>query len=261
MSGWLWAVLVLGAYGFYRARWAEPGRWVVERHTVPLPSLPPSLDGLEIIHLTDLHLAGAMGDREHALIETLRNLPAPVVAFTGDYVHEDGALANLVPLLMEIGKDKQAFAVLGDGDYQVPGRARRLLPVLEGAGVVPLLNRAVTLSAGGGRLWLVGLDDPSGTGSQQGAAEAFREVATGEPVVALAHSPAMAQEALARGAHLVLTGHTLGSRRGPRGLVRQGPGWLYGNRGWGTPGSGLRLFNPPEIAVLRLVKAPEGAAG
>lgn len=278
MGGWWAGVLaVLAVYILYRAFWGEPNRWVVERHTVPIPSLPSSLDGMEIVHLSDLHLGGRVRDREHQLVELVRSLPAPVLVVTGDFLREDAALGNLVPLLMEMGRDKQAFAVFGDEDYKMPGRVGRLVSVLEGAGVTPLQHRAVTLSArdggaagaGKGKLWLVGLD--YGALRHPGAGSPFAGVEPGGPVVALVHEPSAAAAAIQEGAHLVLAGHTLGGRirlpvasalldrlragGGPRrGLVRYAGGWVYVNRGWGTPGLQLRLFSPPEVAVLRLVK-------
>jgi len=302
VSGWwIAALLVAAAYGLYRAFYVEPNRLVLERRTVPVPGLPPGLDGLEVVHLSDLHLGGRVGDREHRLVEAVRSLRAPVLVFTGDFLEEDGALGNLVPLLMEMTRDKRVFAVLGNADYARPRRTERLVAVLEGAGVTLLRNRAVTLSAqpaegrrggkggvanparggeeGGaashdGRLWLVGIDDPV-TGRAD-LDQAFAEVEPGGPVVALVHSPDAALPAIARGASLVLCGHTHGGqinvpllgpvhtatrvgRRLARGLVPVPGGSVYVNRGVGMTRIAARFLCPPEIAVLTLVRGEEEA--
>lgn len=254
MSGWLAAAVAAATlYLLVRALVLEPGQLVVERVAVTIPGLPPQLDGLEMVQVSDLHLRGRVGEREHRLVQWVRSQPAPVLVLTGDFVQEDAAVANLVPLLMEMTQGKQAFAVLGNHDVQPPGRLKRLLPVLEGAGIKVLNNVAVTLtaqpddrqavakapaagaSAGPGfahreswgspkagpqRLWLVGLDDPhSGRADVE---QAFAPVAAGEPVVVLAHSPDAAPAVAQRGAHLLLCGHTHGGQVNLPGI---GPLW------------------------------------
>lgn len=297
MSGWLAVALAVALYLLVRARYWEPRQLAVERVEVAIPGLPPGLDGLEILHVSDLHLQGRVDDREHLLVQRVRSHPAPVLVFTGDFVQEDAAVGNLVPLLMEMTQGKRAFAVLGNHDVKPPGRLKRLVPVLEGAGITLLNNVAVTLtaqpdsppsdfrsagsrSAGAdpaappGRLWLVGLDDLySGRADVE---EAFAPVPPGEPVVVLAHTPDVAPAAARRGAHLLLCGHTHGGqvnlpligplwtasrmgRRLGRGLRRLGETWVYVHRGYGWSMLPLRLFCPPELAVIRLRRAePEG---
>src|SRR5690625_4613759 len=134
MSGWWIAALVLAvANVVYRAFQREPNRLVVEEHTVPVANLPAALEELEILHVSDLHLSGRMGDRERHLIDIVRSSDAPVLVLTGDFIAEDAALGQLVPILMEMTKGKQAFAVLGDEDYSSPGRLKHLLSVIEGS--------------------------------------------------------------------------------------------------------------------------------
>src|SRR5690554_6505243 len=109
---WLAAGVLLVLYVAYRGTRIEPARAVIERHTLAVPGLPPSLDGMEIVHVSDLHLSGQLGDREHRLIQWERSHPAPVAVFTGDFIADDGAWGHLVSMMMEMTRGKQAFAVL-----------------------------------------------------------------------------------------------------------------------------------------------------
>jgi len=272
------ALLVL-LYVVYRGRTIEPSRVVVERHTLAVPGLPPALDGMELVHISDLHLSGHLGDQERRLVQWIRSHPAPVAVFTGDFIAADGAWGHLVSMMMEMTRGKRTFAVLGDQDY-ASGRSTRLVAALEGCGITVLRNRAVTLSAQAedgspgyardeDKLWLVGLDDPV-TGRADVEA-AFADVKEGAPVVVLCHSPEAAPEAIRRGARLVLAGHTLGGKVrlpvvGPlgrvasglrgfdRGLVVHEGAHVYVNRGFGTPQPVFRWGAPPEVAVLKLVR-------
>lgn len=89
-------------------------------------------------------------------------------------------------------------------------------------------------------------------------------------VVALAHSPAVVEDAVKRGAGLVLAGHTHGGkvrlpgigplmappgveRRFAGGMARWSGASVFVNSGYGTPGVKVRWGVPPAVALLRLV--------
>ena len=85
--------------------------------------------------------------------------------------------------------------------------------------------------------------------------------------VHLSHSPLLFREAAARGARLMLSGHTHGGQLFPFGLFTKiyfprnyglhdlaSGKQLYISRGAGTWGPPVRVFAPPEITVIDLVK-------
>lgn len=273
------AVLTLAGWVAVRGR-REAQRLHLTRVEVPVPHLPEALDGIEIIHLSDLHLTG-YGPYEQDLLRALRPLPARVVVITGDFLGGPGGAQALIPLLMEIGRDRIMLGVLGNHDYRPPVNTAALARDLARAGVRLLVNDAAVVVERGHRLRFVGVDDPHTGRADVEKAMAALPPPLGdqpEPVVVLAHSPDVFPDAERAGADLILAGHTHGGqvclpggfplltntrrvgRRFARGLVDVGETPMFVTRGIGTSAVRLRLFCPPEIAVVRLVAAPATAA-
>lgn len=273
------AVLTLAGWVAVRGR-REAQRLHLTRVEVPVPHLPEALDGIEIIHLSDLHLTG-YGPYEQDLLRALRPLPARVVVITGDFLGGPGGAQALIPLLMEIGRDRIMLGVLGNHDYRPPVNTAALARDLARAGVRLLVNDAAVVVERGHRLRFVGVDDPHTDRADVEKAMAALPPPLGdqpEPVVVLAHSPDVFPDAERAGADLILAGHTHGGqvclpggfplltntrrvgRRFARGLVDVGETPMFVTRGIGTSAVRLRLFCPPEIAVVRLVAAPATAA-
>ena len=273
------AVLTLAGWVAVRGR-REAQRLHLTRVEVPVPHLPEALDGIEIIHLSDLHLTG-YGPYEQDLLRALRPLPARVVVITGDFLGGPGGAQALIPLLMEIGRDRIMLGVLGNHDYRPPVNTAALARDLARAGVRLLVNDAAVVVERGHRLRFVGVDDPHTDRADVEKAMAALPPPLGdqrEPVVVLAHSPDVFPDAERAGADLILAGHTHGGqvclpggfplltntrrvgRRFARGLVDVGATPMFVTRGIGTSAVRLRLFCPPEIAVVRLVAAPSAPA-
>lgn len=269
----LGAAALLGGYAVVRGR-AEAHRLHLTRVDVPVRDLPEALDGFEIIHLSDLHLTG-YGPYEQALMRALRPLTARVVAITGDFLGGPDGAAALIPLLMEVGRDRVTFGVFGNHDYRPPVNTQALARDLARVGVRLLVNDADVVIHRGHRLRFVGVDDPH-TGRAD-VPKAFSALPPPlgderEPVIVLAHSPDVFPDADEAGADLILAGHTHGGqiclpggypittntrvgRKFSRGLVDNGPTPMFVTRGIGTSKLRMRLFCPPEIAVIRLVRA------
>src|SRR5690606_24722501 len=112
----------------------------------------------------------------------------------------------LIPLLMEIGRDRSVYAVLGNHDHRPPVNTQALINDLSRAGVRVLVNSGATIHHRGHRLRIAGVDDPH-TGRDDLAA-ALAHVPTSsagerEPLVLLAHSPDIVDAASAHGVDLV----------------------------------------------------------
>ena len=87
--------------------------------TVTLPDLPPSLDGLRIAHLTDLHIRRRRR-RYKKIAQDLRGLDVDLVALTGDYMSQPGdepmALEIFRELCSLLNPRLGTFGVFGNHD-------------------------------------------------------------------------------------------------------------------------------------------------
>ncbi len=253
------ALRLLGLYG-----WGQRNAWDirVRRNAVTLPGLPRSLDGLRLLHLTDLHL-----DSHPRFPELLAAAVAPLeydlCVFTGDYRYRtfgpmEPALSGMEAVLGAI--KGPTYAVLGNHD------SLRMVPALERLGVRVLLNESEEIRPG---FHLVGVDDPHyfRADNLEKACESLPEEAAS---VLLCHSPELYRQAAHCGLGLMLCGHTHGGQiclpggwplftnaDCPKPLARGGP-WRHAElQGYTSVGAGssvldVRFNCPPEVVVHTL---------
>jgi predicted MPP superfamily phosphohydrolase len=245
----------------------------VLHYDVPVVGLDPAHAGLRIAHLTDIHV-GLLTSQKHIRAAIDRaNAEAPdLVVLTGDYVCYS---PRAVPVLERLiaGLQGPVVAVLGNHDYwtDAAGVARALTR----NGYHLLRNQHTRLEVRGAPLELVGIDDAITRHADVEAS--FRGLSTtprGASRVVLTHAPGLVRAAAARGAGLVLAGHTHGGQVLPprlsqrlwsavgkpyvRGFYRVQETTLYVNSGVGTSSVPIRARSTPsEVAVLTLHPAAE----
>ena len=258
------AALAAAAY----VGWVEPRRLVTVRETLELPHWPPSLDGLRLGLLSDIH-AGAphVGTAAIARAVARLNAEAPdVMLLLGDFidahvlwggrVRPDEIARELAALRAPLG----IFAVLGNHDWKQAGH--EMWRALEDAGIEVLENRA----SAAGDLYVAGLADLRLR--RPDLPSALAGVPADAPVVLMAHDPDVfpfvpERVALTVSGHLhggqvaipVLRRPAIPSRYGERyarGHVVEDGRHLYVSSGLGTSGLPLRLLAPPEVVVLEL---------
>jgi len=273
---WLGAAGGAGAALLALSLLTERRRLRVVRRTYAVSGLPPDLDSLRVAHLSDLHAGPWVPTSLLAGAVAAANAERPdVVLLTGDYVDLDRTFADVcAEVLGHLRAPHGVYAVLGNHDHEAG--AERMVAALQARGITVLPNRAVPLGQGPTHLWVVGLDD---TVSHRGdLREALAEVAPGDPVVLLSHSPDLVYRAADHGITLVLAGHTHGgqlrvpgmafvyspSRFGPHlvgGSIRVGRTRMYVSHGLGVNTLPIRFRCPPEVGLYTLVRpAREPAA-
>ncbi|MCS7023007.1 MAG: metallophosphoesterase [Gemmataceae bacterium] len=295
MSSWqpplsVWSGHLARFVGQTWARWhyarrIEPTWLEVNRHRLVLPRWPASLDGLRVVHLTDLHCGKHLP--LHYLEEALARAQAEqpdLIALTGDYVHKGYRYVSTVArLLGQLRAPLGVFAVLGNHDFSVrtslgwrrhPRLHQVVTEALLGAGIQVLRNRTVTLHYRQTAFQVAGIDDLwSGMADPQAT---FAHCCPHTPRLILAHNPRTAELIHPHRGDLILAGHTHGgqvnwpgwgpitlprqARRYAAGLFHLPNGHLYVNKGIGF-GWRLRFNTRPEIATFSLHAPPASPCG
>jgi uncharacterized protein len=242
----------------------------VSEYRVPIAGLGRELDGLRIVHLTDIH-HGLYFSAESlaAAVELANSLQPDVIALTGDYVSYSRNFAHsAAELLSGLRARRGVFAVLGNHDFRVG--AELVSRALRRNGIEVLRNRHAVVRAGAAELHLAGVDD---LWHNANLPRALRGVPRGRPVVLLSHNPGIVAAAAHYSVDLVLSGHTHGGqvrlpflerrRDANRSPKRFHTGWdawgrtrIYISRGIGTIVLPVRVACPPEMPVFTLSSRP-----
>lgn len=241
-----------------------------------LRNLSEQLQGLRIVHVTDLHYGRTVSSNYlRRCIHRINQLEPDIVVLTGDYITYDTLgrfRQKLIHLVSGIKSRRGVYACLGNHDYGVGGvrtswHHDTLEHISEGmrtSGVNLLRNESVVLEIDRQRLWLVGLGDI--WADDFDPAKAFAGICPTDAVIALAHNPEAIEHLDDFTVDAVMSGHTHGSRiewvvsRGRpvlnrrsyySGLYQVGEKKLYVNRGLGRVGKAF-FSTRPEITVFNL---------
>jgi predicted MPP superfamily phosphohydrolase len=241
----------------------EPFMIATEQQAIYLRRLPGPLNGLRVVHLSDMHY-GPLVDPQHLAraVEIANDLNPDLIALTGDYIsHERGYAAPCAALVGQLRARFGVFAVLGNHDHWTD--AKLITDLFRAEGIRVLLNEGLRLDIGGQAFWLAGVDDTMvGLEDLSLALAGSRD---DEFKLLLAHNPVILRRAGRAGVDLVLSGHTHGGqvilrpernrsgrprRRLLRGLGRRGNTQIYVTRGLGTVVLPIRYGCPPEVSLL-----------
>jgi predicted MPP superfamily phosphohydrolase len=260
----------VSAYGAVAAR----TRKVVERVIVPIAGLPPQLDGLTIVQLSDIHAGMFMGESQMSGYARIASeLKPDVIAMTGDFVATSSdQVEPFVKAMAGLEAKHGVFACLGNHDIFTRSEdalARRLASV----GFKLLRNKNEIIDIDGARLNIIGVDYFFGTRSTSSTLDQVLSAMSLEgTTVLLQHAPQLFPQAAKFGIDLTLSGHTHGgqialtfgdviiaparfSTMFLAGLFKIGDSHLYVNRGLGTTGPPIRINAPPELTHITLKTA------
>ena len=236
--------------------------------TIPTAKLPPGIDRLRVVQLSDVHLGMMTGkERLQRMLAPVRAAAPDLLVSTGDLI--DGEVASqpeLAGLLREIRPRLGKFAITGNHEFYVG------IPETEAFA----RDAGFTLLRGDGQnvagvLNIAGVDDPAGmrAGLSRPAVEPLllRGLPAGRFTLLLKHRPVV-ERAAAGLFDLQLSGHVHKGQLFPfnlithlsypvkMGLSAAGNGsLLYVSDGTGTWGPPMRFLAPPEITVIDLVRS------
>jgi predicted MPP superfamily phosphohydrolase len=272
-KGTAWGtVLVGGSWGIARSE-LDP---LVVKYNISPNRFAKSLDGLTIVHLSDLHIGlWTSPNLVPSVLGLARDLRPDLVVITGDMIdHKPSfshALVRHLYLLDQVPLG--VFAVIGNHDIYTG--ACQISKALETGGVTMLRGSYHSFQEQGLPMALVGVDDPgriwTGSGGWLNLDQAMKGLDQDLFPVLLFHRPTGFEEACDVGIPLTLCGHTHGGQfalpGGPNlaslfyeythGLYKKQGNLLHVSAGIGTVGLPFRIDVPPEIVLLKLSEPKE----
>ena len=259
----------LSAHGI----WSAYRLPTVTRRTLSFPDLPPGLDGLRVLHISDLHAGVHLGeDQMHEIVAQANRLRPELIVQTGDMIDiSRDYIPSYVRAFRELSAPLGVVTVLGNHDRYTG--EQEVIRACRDAGQVFVQNGCHVVERNGAALALLGIDDPhnwkiddpqpadldAALRAAPPASQAFR--------VLLAHRPGAWDAALPRGIPLTLAGHIHGGQfylpligwsagrmitKYVMGHFQRGNSQLYVSRGIGVVGVPIRVFTPPEVELFEL---------
>jgi hypothetical protein len=247
---------------------------VVQRE-LELPRLSPALDGLTILHFSDLHFTGCVDQgyfRE--LVRQCNALDPDLVAITGDLIDDSRYIAWIPQTLGKLVGRYGVYFVLGNHDARHD--VTRIRGTSIDCGLVDLGGRWIEIEVRGQRVVMAGNELPWLPPAADLRPAPPPSSRGGPPRIALGHGPDQLPWAVANEIDLFLVGHTHGGQiripvvgpifspcltgvRYARGTFYAPPTVLHVTQGVSARVP-VRINCPPEIVKLTL-RARSGVGG
>ncbi len=244
---------------------------VITRRTLYFADLPPAFDGLRVLHLSDVHAGIHMErDKMEEIVAQANALGADLILQTGDMIDiSPSYIPDYVRTFRELRAPLGVVTIIGNHDYYTGERA--VITGVRDTGSVFLRNGVHVIERGGATLAVLGIDDPQNwrhDDPQTAVVDMTLRRAPPEAFnILLAHRPGAFDTTAPRGVPLTLAGHIHGGQfaipvvgisagalitKYVMGLFERNGCQLYVSRGIGVVGVPIRVFVPPEIALLEL---------
>lgn len=244
----------------------EPNISHISKNQLKLPYLPPSLNNLKVVHLSDLHYKP---DKDESLlssiVEKINDIQPDLIILTGDYVDHD--TSGITPMLEHLSKLKANHAILacmGNHDgWTASGQYFK--HAFEKHNIQFLINQNTVLNINNEKIYIAATDfiwkgNPN-------PLQTLKGIPSNAPLITMVHEPDYFDTMLKhRDHHLQLSGHTHGGQcrvpiinYAPR-TVKHGRKYIYGKyysknssifvtKGTGTTAIRVRFSCLPEIAL------------
>lgn len=86
--------------------------------------IPASMNGLKIVHFSDLHFGRTIDEKGlKNIVKKINNLKPQIIVFTGDLIDKDVVLTkekkeSIIKILQNLNSEIDSYAVLGNHDYE-----------------------------------------------------------------------------------------------------------------------------------------------
>jgi predicted MPP superfamily phosphohydrolase len=254
-------------FALFVSVWGAFEAWDIRLEELHIQSdkIPPALNGMHIVQISDVHLGLIVQHKRLAkILAAVRKAKPDLLVSTGDLV--DGQINNLeglAELIQEIKPRFGKYAVTGNHEFYAG--LDESLAFTRKAGFTVLRQEGYTLTEG---LNIAGVDDPAGGYFIREARISERELLQKlDPTnftLLLKHRPIADGRSLGL-FDLQLSGHTHKGQIFPFNIVTMlyfpihwgclnpvDHCYLYVSRGSGTWGPPIRFLSPPEVTLIEL---------
>ncbi|HIP02753.1 MAG TPA: metallophosphoesterase [Campylobacterales bacterium] len=231
---------------------------------VPIERLPLALEGLSILHLSDLHINKKTTiEKMEQLINSSNQLSPDIIVITGDIIDTK---PKHIKEKLKLLKGLKANTFYISGNHDLFYGLDELVSILEETHITFIDNQLVNLQYHGHSYSIAGLGDRFSKffGRKRDIEKITQQIREKNPLIFLAHQPKDYTIALQCGAILFLAGHTHGGQIFPfhylvklvqpflAGLHFKKGMSIYISRGLGSWGVDFRFLAPSEISLLKL---------
>jgi hypothetical protein len=237
---------------------------------LPIPGLPPELEGFRILHLSDLHIRPKWDPVYDDLQSKVRAHPPDLIVFTGDFIEDKHNFRREIPFLRRffagLVSRLGTVAIFGNHDGDLLS-----LPLSE-MNLTRIDHRRLSLHSGSATIELIGIAGVEREDFDPDFLHALSPKPERSIRILLSHYPDLIRKSMFLDPDLFLTGHTHGGqvclpgkipilrhdslpRKFIGGINRFHTTWLVVNRGIGFSSLPIRLFCPAEVIEIHLRKA------
>ncbi len=257
-----------GVYAFIEAA------QIRSEHVVIVSSkLPPSISRIRIVQISDVHIGLLLQEsRQKRILERIREAGPDILVSTGDLIdgklNRENSFSGFIPLAAELASipvPSGKFAVIGN--HEVYAGLPQSVDFSRTAGFTMLRNQSIALPGG---ITITGVDDRAVNPKSRALPGAETALLNAVPRdsfhLLLKHRPEVMPESDGR-FDLQLSGHVHGGQIFPFNLLVRlrhpipcgttttpAGSRIHVSRGTGTWGPPMRLFAPPEVTVIDIVR-------
>lgn len=251
----------------------------VTRYNIKNKNIPKNFNNFKIIQISDLH-SRVFGKDNKLLIDKIKAEKPDIIVITGDIInkrnYEDKKIIALVSKIKNI-----APIYYVNGNHESWSEKYNMLrgKLIEN-GVILMENSSIEIKSGNKKLQLLGINDPSFINNDYMSEsdklnqidKTLNEISTDKRLykILLSHRPELIELYKKNEIDLVFSGHTHGGQvRFPiigaiiapeqgffpkydKGIFNEEKTTMIVSSGLGNSVVGLRLFNPPEIVLVKL---------